>query len=830
MSPNDNEFFLGRAYDLKTKQANPEQPIYYDPADLTTHGVITGMTGSGKTGMGIILLEEAALQGIPAILIDPKGDLTNHLLHFPDLLPSEFKPWVDEDAARRDGKTLDQAAEDAAGLWSKGLADWGIDKERIQQLASKVDYAIYTPGSDSGIPVSILASLKCPEIPWEANKELLRERISSTVTALLELIGFKGIDPVRSREHILLSNIFETAWSQGKDLDLETLILQTQTPPFEKLGVFPLAKFYPEKERFDLAMLLNNFLASPAFQTWLEGQALDIASLLYTPEGKPRHSIFYLAHLADAERMFFVTLLYSAVETWMRTQSGSSGLRAIVYFDEIVGYLPPVANPPSKPIILRMLKQARAFGVGLVVATQNPIDLDYKALSNAGTWMIGKLQTDQDKQRLLDGLEGLSSGLDRAYFDSTISALGKRVFLLHNIHAKAPVVFTTRWAMNYLTGPITRNKLADLNEMAGAGLMTSVSNASGMSTSSSASDAGLEKTRGDGKNPGMTTQPSLSSSVQVYFMDTNRSLADALDEIRDQLPDAPASPSYFYRPALLGQAKVYYADRTYNIDQEDTITARIEKLERRGLVRWEEFLSEPVSMDDIRSNPLPNASFAGLAYPVDDEATVNSLAKDFVEWIYRSRALKLQFNEALKLTGKPDESPADFRQRCTNEIQKQLDVESAKIKTKYAKQRESLELKLKREQLELEQDKKDLNQRRLEEAGKGLENVMKLLGSRRASLSTSLTKRRMTSTAKGNVKESEEMIAIYEKQLEDMDGLFTQELEAVKTRLVESVGTIREVTIAPLKKNILTDLFGVVWLPYYAFKVKDEWVMVKAYK
>jgi hypothetical protein len=830
MSPNDNKFFFGRVYDLTTKQANPEQPVYYDPADLTTHGVITGMTGSGKTGLGIILLEEAALQSIPAILIDPKGDLTNHLLHFPDLLPSDFKPWVDEDAARREGKTLDQAADDASGLWSKGLADWGIDKERIQKLASKVDYAIYTPGSDSGIPVSILASLKCPEIPWEDNKELLRERISSTVTALLELIGFKGIDPVRSREHILLSNIFETAWSQGKDLDLESLILQTQSPPFEKLGVFPLAKFYPEKERFDLAMLLNNFLASPAFQTWLEGQALDIASLLYTPEGKPRHSIFYLAHLADAERMFFVTLLYSAVETWMRSQSGSSGLKAIVYFDEIVGYLPPVANPPSKPIILRMLKQARAFGVGLVVATQNPIDLDYKALSNAGTWMIGKLQTDQDKQRLLDGLEGLTSGLDRAYFDKTISALGKRVFLLHNIHSKAPVVFTTRWAMNYLTGPITRNKLADLNKLVGAGLMTSISNASRNATSSSTSDYGTVKPSGDGKNPGTSTQPSLSSSVQVYFMDTNRSLADALDEVRDQLPDAPSSPSYLYKPALLGQAKVYYADRTYNIDQEATVTAKIEKLERRGLVKWEEYLSEPVSMDDIRSAPLPNASFSGLTYPVDDEATINSLSKDFIEWIYRSRTLKIQFNETLKLTGKPDESPADFRQRCSLEIQKQLDVESAKIKAKYAKQREALELKLKRETLELEQDKKNLSQRRLEEAGKGLENVMKLLGSRRTSLSTSLTKRRMTSTAKGNVKESEEMIAVYEKQLADMDGLLNQELEAAKTRLGESVGTIREVMIAPLKKNILTDLFGVVWLPYYAFKMKDEWITVKAYK
>lgn len=385
MNPRDTEFFLGRVFDLKKKKVLAEKQVYYDPSDLTTHAVITGMTGSGKTGLGIILLEEAALQGIPAILIDPKGDLTNHLLHFPELLPADFAPWIDEGAARRDGNSIERAAEDAASSWKKGLADWGIDKPRLEALSENVDYVVYTPGSDSGISVNILASLKCPEIPWEGNKEVLRERISSTVTALLGLVGLKDIDPVRSREHILLANIFESAWSQGADLNLEKLILQAQKPPFAKLGVFTLAKFYPEKERFELAMLLNNFLAAPAFQTWMEGQALDIASILYTPEGKPRHSVFYLAHLADAERMFFVTLLYSAIETWMRTQSGSSGLRALVYFDEIVGFLPPVSNPPSKPIILRLLKQARAFGIGLVLATQNPIDLDYKALSNAGT-------------------------------------------------------------------------------------------------------------------------------------------------------------------------------------------------------------------------------------------------------------------------------------------------------------------------------------------------------------------------------------------------------------------------------------------------------------
>ncbi len=413
-------------------------------------------------------MEEAALQGIPALVVDPKGDLTNLLLHFPDLLPSDFQPWVDQDAARRDGVTVEEAAEKAASLWKNGLASYGLSKPDLEALSDSVDFAVYTPGSDAGIPVSILASLSAPPIPWEGNKEILRERISSTVTAILGLVGLKDIDPVRAREHILLANIFEDAWKAGKDLDMATLIMHVQSPPFDKLGVFPLDQFYPEKDRFELAMLLNNFLAAPAFQTWMEGQPLDIEKFLYAPDGKPRHSIFYLAHLNDEERMFFITLLYTSIESWMRTQKGSSGLRVLTYFDEIAGYLPPVANPPSKNIILRMLKQARAFGVGLMLSTQNPVDLDYKALSNAGTWLVGKLQTDQDKERLLDGLEGAAPGMDRKAFDKMISLLDKRVFLLHNVHEDAPVVFHTRWAMNYLPGPLTRSQIPALNALVGA--------------------------------------------------------------------------------------------------------------------------------------------------------------------------------------------------------------------------------------------------------------------------------------------------------------------------------------------------------------------------
>src|SRR5690606_35724587 len=485
-----------------------------------------------------------------------------------------------------------------------------------------------------------------PAIEWEENKEMLRESISSTVTALLELVGFKGIDPVRSREHILMSNIFEQAWSEGQDLDLESLILQVQNPPFEKLGVFAVSKFYPEKDRFELAMLLNNFIAAPSFESWLEGQPLDIQSLLYSPDGKPKHSIFYLAHLADAERMFFVTLLYSAVETWMRTQSGTSDLRALVYFDEIVGYLPPIANPPSKPIILRMLKQARAFGVGLVLSTQNPIDLDYKALSNAGTWVIGKLQTDQDKQRLLDGLTNVSGDSDRPYFDNTISALGKRVFLLHNVHSKGPEIFTTRWAMNYLPGPITRNKLEDLNRLAGADvrMVSAAQSGSGQTVSAEEVVGG-----GNGNLPGRSTQPVLGSKVDVFFLPVKLGLGDAYKQAADRGIAPTTQPRYHYRPALIGQAQIWFANRTYNVNTQKRLSVLMPELQTRGLVQWQDYQVDEITSNEFDPRPLPEATFADLVYPFDDEKNVANLSSDFSDWLYRNYQLTLYRNPDLKL-------------------------------------------------------------------------------------------------------------------------------------------------------------------------------------
>lgn len=836
MDINSSEFYFGQAFDLTEGKAIPDKRTFYDPKDLTTHGVIVGMTGSGKTGLGIILLEEAAIKGIPAILIDPKGDLTNHLLHFPNLQPSDFEPWVDEDAAKREGQTVPEAAAAAAASWSKGLERSGIDQSRMEQLSKNVDYAVYTPGSTSAIPVSILSSLRAPKLDWEENKEMLRETISSTVTALLELVGFKNIDPIRSREHILLSNIFEHNWSQGKDLSLENLILQVQNPPIDKLGVFPMSKFYPEKDRFDLAMLLNNFIAAPSFENWLKGQALDIGTFLYAPDGKPRHSVFYLAHLSDQERMFFVTLLYSAIETWMRMQPGTSNLRALVYFDEIVGYLPPIANPPSKPIILRMLKMARAFGVGLVLSTQNPIDLDYKALSNAGTWMIGRLQTEQDKGRLLDGLDGISGGYDRAFFDKAITALGKRVFLLHNVHAKGPEIFTTRWAMNYLPGPITREKLDDLNRLVGADI--AMIHASMQTVDAPAEVVPVTETA-SGTKAAVSTEPKLPSSVDLAYLPINVNPGAAYDQAVRQGVSHGNQALYHYEASLMGQATVYYANRTYAVDTQSKLGVRLSGLQGRGLVRWEDYGTEPVDLHNIDSAPLPNATFGSLSYPVDDEKTIAELKKDFVEWVYRNAPITIYRNDVLKLNSKVGESLEEFTQRCEAASQGGSEAAIKKITDSFAKKKTAAENKLIKEEMKLEKLQETLKGRRLEEGATGLttalswigsfnKNLKKIVGGSRKSISGSLTKRRLTTTAKKAVEESEAMVERYKEELEQVEEQMKAEIAALESKHQEMQGEIRDISINPLKKDIVVEFFGLAWEPNYAYKEGERWVMIPA--
>jgi hypothetical protein len=832
-------FYLGKIVDPATGKASDEIH-YYDPSDLTTHGVVTGMTGSGKTGLCVGLLEEAALQKVPAIIIDPKGDLTNLILHFPDLLSKDFQPWVDPAAARKAGKTIESLAAETAKSWSDGLASWGIGSDRIQALTDSVKFCVYTPGSDAGVPVSILASLKAPDKLRSGSQEVILEKISSTVSALLGLIGITDIDPVRSREHILLTNIFQHSWSQGRDLDLSELILQTQSPPFEKLGVFPLEKFYPEKDRTDLAMLLNNFLASPGFQIWMSGEGLDIGNMLYTPDGTPRHSIFYIAHLSETERMFFVTLLYSSIEAWMRQQTGTTGLRALVYFDEIMGYLPPINNPSSKQVILRLLKQARAFGVGLLLATQNPVDVDYKALSNAGTWFIGKLQTDQDKKRLLDGLEGVAGGMDRAQFDQLISSLGKRVFLAHNVHEAAPRLMQTRWAMNYLAGPLTRVQIPALNTLAGVSSVSGVKTTAGSDNKSESTSAqisgSVDSSMISGGKPFVSnsivtsTRPTVPNGIDEFFMPNNLTLSESASASKITLSSDGVDTRILYRPALMGQAQIRYLDRRYQIDEVVHKSVIVFDVDKRGLVHWEEHISPSIESGDLRAQIVPDSVFESMKHPMDDVKMITALKKDFSVWVYQTGELRINANTALKEYASPGVSREEFIVRCKKAAESSAKIEMDDLSESIKKKLSVLKDKLDREEMELARDKSELTQRAAEEVGSGLETVLGLLGGRKRSVSKNLTKRRMTASAKADVVESEKSILSLKKQISELESSYNEQEKSIIERWNSIAEEIDTLPIVPTKTNIFIDVFGVVWLPFYRVTSRGKVLALPGYK
>ena len=815
-----DKFYLGRAYELKTKTILDE-PTLFDPADLTTHGVVVGMTGSGKTGLCIDLLEEAALQGIPALLIDPKGDITNHLLHFPTLEPSAFEPWVDQDQARREDTTVAALAARTASLWREGLEKWGIDSKRIEAVSKAVKYAIFTPGSDAGIPVSILTSLAAPLLDWEKDQELLREKIASTVTALLGLVGIQA-DPVKSREHILLANLFEHAWRDKQDVTLEELIRLIQTPPMAKLGAFEIDQFFPQDDRFELAMLINNLLAAPSFQSWLEGAPLDVEKLLFDGD-TPRHSVFYLAHLPDNERMFFVTLLMSAVETWMRVQSGSPSLRALVYFDEVFGYLPPVANPPSKPPLLRLLKQARAFGLGMLLVTQNPVDLDYKALSNAGSWFVGKLQTEQDKARLLDGLESVEAGevgFKRSDMDKLISNLDKRVFLLHNVHSDGPQIFHTRWAMAYLRGPITRDRLQELNAFVGAQIEPVEIKGESRGMPAPMAEQTHPKTP---STPLAQTRPAVPAGIIELFLPNNQTLSQAL-KTEGKESSSIGVQTLIYRPALLAQARVRYLDRKNNIDETRTVTALIEEADRQGIIRWEDWRSSAIDRAAIDSAPIGEAQFAELEPPLTDGKLIRSMAKDFLDYVYHDAGLSVLQNTALKLVAQPGTSHAEFISQCSEAARDGRDDEIDTLQDKYEKKIDSLEDKIAGEERELAEDQAEHSGRKMEELATHAENVLGLFsGSRsRRRVSSSLTKRRMTSKAKANVEESLEEIDDLRADLLEMERELKEEIEEIEARWADVASQIDESTLTAYKKDIREDLFGLAWIPFWRVEIDSK--------
>ncbi len=841
-----NQFYIGRKHDSETNKTTDEDYVY-DPDDLTTHAVVVGMTGSGKTGLCLDIMEEAALNNLPAILIDPKGDITNLLLHFPELLPDDFEPWINKDDARRDGKTVEQAAADTAGMWKDGLAGWGIGSDRIQQLKDSVDRTIYTPGSTAGTPISILASLKAPAADWESNQEVMLEQIEGTVTALLTLIGSSDIDPVSDPEHILLSKIIADSWAAGKDVDMGELIMQTQNPPFEKLGFFSVDQFFPAKDRMALAMKLNSIVAAPSFQPWVTGEPLDIEAMLYTPEGKPRHSIFYIAHLSETERMFMVTLLYSAVETWMRTQSGTTSLRALVYFDEIFGYLPPTANPPSKKPMLRMLKQARAFGVGMVVATQNPVDIDYKALSNAGTWFVGRLQTERDKERLLDGLQGAADGdFDRATADAMLSGLGKRVFLINNVHSRTgPELFQTRWAMNYLAGPITRNRLADLNALAAgeapaAGNKTSAARKTGRQTKVVADNSASAPAT---KEPAKPVKPkkspldkytqtrgAVSDDLEEYFLPRRYSLSKALQRrSRSDQPEEAEMIGLVYLPSLLLQADVLYTDRKGSFSENKRYAALLTDASKKGAIRFEKYIIDPLDPDDLETEAESDGRFGDLDPVFQNARKLSPISKKYIDFIYRSAELPLYENKKLKMTSYPNESEQEFRARCEDAADEFEDEEVEKIQARYEKQIEKLQDKLRREERDLSEDEARLSALKMETMVNYAQTIGNLAsnffggGRRRSSrLSSSLSKRRQQAGAKAAVEESIEEIAELRRDLQELARDHEAELIEIDEKWAEIVADSVEISVSPMKKNIEIELFGVAWHPHWLARVNGR--------
>jgi hypothetical protein len=829
-------FYLGVEYDL-AKGQTLDRIVQYDARDLTTHAVCLGMTGSGKTGLGIILLEEAALDGVPSLVIDPKGDMTNLLLTFPDLRPEDFRPWVNPDDARRKEMDLDAYAASVAELWRNGLAKSRQGPERIQHLKEAADFVIFTPGSSAGRQVSILHTLKAPAISWESDSELLRDKIESVVSALLALIGIEA-DPVRSREHILLSNIFENAWRAGEDLDLAQLIMRVQKPPFTQLGVFPVDTFFPEKDRMDLAMLLNGLVASPSFADWIEGQPLDVDGLLYSPSGKPQVSIVYIAHLSEAEKQFFVTLLLEQVVSWMRAQSGTTSLRALLYMDEVFGYLPPhPSNPPSKKPLLTLLKQARAFGLGLILATQNPVDLDYKALSNAGTWFIGRMQADRDKQRLLDGLEGVQAGqggISRNQLDRMISSLQSRVFMLHNVHEDAPVVFYTRWAMSYLRGPLTRPQVQELVGDQVPPSAPAVTTAEAVATPAPIPKPAPQPA--PAAAPYSKVPPQLPSSVKQVYLPVRIPLEAALAEMaRDRdwsVRSGSGQQGYLvYEPVLIGLAEVRFAHTKSRQTHAEDVAYLVQVGEEGHGVNWTEGKVH-LEARDLASRGERDAFFANLPSDLGASTRHTALKKDFADYLYYNSSITLLYNPHVDLYSEPGESKSAFQRRCRKAAEDAHDEEAKKLKAKYEREMDRIEDRLQREERELEQDKIEHDARKQEEFLSGVESVIGLFTGRRSSsrLSTASRRHRLTRQAKADIEESEEVIEDLEDQTDELEEQAKIELEELAAKWRELIEEIEEIEVRPRRADVRLELFALGWLPCWEVPVGEQVVSLPAFE
>ena len=784
-------FYLGKIGDPQTQAVTPEY-LLYDSKDLVTHAVCVGMTGSGKTGLCISLLEEAAIDKIPAIIVDPKGDLANLMLLFPELKPEDFRPWINEDEAAQKGISADDYAREQAGLWRDGLAKWDMEPARIRMLLDAAEIAIYTPGSNAGLPLSVLKSFDAPPPALVEDTDLFRERISTTVSGLLGLLGIQA-DPLQSREHILISNILESTWRAGQGLDLPSLIQKIQIPPFQRIGVFEIDAFYPAADRFKLAMMINNLLAAPGFESWLEGDPLDVGSLLYTPSGKPRLAILSIAHLSDAERMFFVTLLLNQLLGWMRGQPGTSSLRALFYMDEIFGYFPPVSEPPSKRPLLTLLKQARAFGLGIVLSTQNPVDLDYKGLANAGTWFIGRLQTERDKDRLLEGLSGVGGNFDLQAVSNQLSALKKRVFLMHNVHEDAPVLMNTRWALSYLRGPLTRQQIASLMK---------------------------DKKERPAAAPVEPARPAVPEAPSVPFSAAGprAPLAPGLIELFFPAAGQPSSAARLvYHPGAAALAQVAIFDNRLGISY---VADAAHFLELGGDVLgllWDKARPIRVKLDGLSREAPAGASF--LPVPGRTASLFKSAGDDYADFLTRSHQLNLWKSPTFQAVSQPGEPERDFRIRLGQQAREKRDAELAKLRQKFAAKINTLQNQLllaqQRLQREQEQYREQMTQTTI---SMGATILGAILGRKASQIGRATTSARGASRAyyeKMDIQRAQQQVDQATSRLADLERQLEGEADRIGVAFDPAAETLQAVILRPKKKDIAIQWSGLLWLPFW---------------
>lgn len=791
-------FYLGKEYDLEQDQLQ-EQLVLYKSKDLTTHAVIIGMTGSGKTGLGIGIIEEAAIDNIPVIAIDPKGDLGNLALTFPNLRGEDFRPWVNLHEASNKGVTADEYAQSQSELWRKGLADWGQDGKRIGKLHDAVDVTVYTPGGSAGPGVSMLRSFNAPPLVVQNDKDAFRDRIYITTTSLLSLIGLDG-DPFTSREHILVSNIFEHAWNSGQNLGLPELITAIQNPHMNQIGVMDMESFYPAKDRFSLAMMFNNLMASPSLKAWLEGEPLDVNRFLYNETGKPRVSVFSIAHLSDSERMFFVTMLLNEVLSWVRSQPGTGSLRAILYMDEMFGYLPPTANPPSKAPLLTLLKQARAYGLGLVLSTQNPVDLDYKALSNAGTWFIGRLQTEQDKGRVLAGLEGATAGgkFDRRRTEQILAGLGQRLFYLHSVHEDEPIIFSTRWVLSYLAGPLTREQIAALPSKH---VISKTADNFNDNTIEKQIVEELKNAQVDDVN---SVPPVLAPQIQQVYLPINSRVTENL----------------VYVPSVIGVADVLYNSAKHGVTVSKSYTFLSPLHEGPVALDWNESKSIELELRDLDETPIAGASYEKYPNAAANARNYDNWKKLFVQYICTNLELKLFVSPKLKMVSEVGEDERDFRIRLQHLAHEHRDEALDALRKKYASKIDTLEDRQRRAKQTLEKQSTRATQKKMDAVVSAGTAILGALFGRKSISASSISKvgTAVKSTSRAfqsgeAITQAQETIQSVEVQLEELELQLEQQVEKISDSYNMLEEKLEEVEIRAISRNVTVHFVGLAWSP-----------------